>query len=160
MKAKQIDRSAAELNIELRQWFSWRGLPLDAVWAARDGDLTHQNYQLRHLREWILAWERLPDREELIEDGFLFPPVGGAIDFEKDWDLFERWVSGDATPSSSEPEVSGHFEYRRRYRVADRGRSTGPAAPLLQSTRFDTRCPRSRWPSMLDRGAPGSRDQP
>jgi hypothetical protein len=80
----------------LRRWFVRRGLRIDDVARARPVDAELLGDRLAWLRDWVLAWEQVGDREDLEHRGFCFPPVDGADDPERSWARFEAWVGGAA----------------------------------------------------------------
>ncbi len=93
MRSNERQAEALQTNCSLRRWFARRGLELKRVWRPGSRDLDIQNWQLDHLRSWVVVWEQLGDREELELLGFCYPPLGIGVDADHDWRRFEGWLT-------------------------------------------------------------------
>ncbi len=81
-------------NQALRQEFKLRGLNPAEVFSGDTEDVERENRVLRSLLEWVDAYREYPDRKQLAEQGYEFPPVEPDCDPDTDWLRFERWITG------------------------------------------------------------------
>jgi hypothetical protein len=84
------------LEVEnLKREFERRGLDLAQVWRPTTGESDLERRQLRHLLDWVEAYERLGSRKAMQKKGYDFPPIDPDCDPWTDWLRFETWLKGE-----------------------------------------------------------------
>jgi len=83
-------------NLALKQEFKFLGLDLTEVMEFSPFDLDLENRRLENLLNFVHRFQKYGSQAtmELIEGGFIFPPIFPGISPGSDWYRFELWLQG------------------------------------------------------------------
>jgi len=81
-------------NRRIRALIEAHGRRVQDFWPQAQESPTLENARLHDLLAWVRAYAATPDRKQLEQQGFRYPPVDDGFDADSDWLQFERWMAG------------------------------------------------------------------
>lgn len=131
------DIAPYQRNLALKQEFKFLGLDLAEVMEFSPLDLDLENRRLENLLDFVHRYRKHGSREamEVIEGGFLFPPIFPGIDPDSDWYRFELWLEGKPTRMTLAEQLPKTFVLKKPEELSDE--EIGAALEQLEEALYE-----------------------
>lgn len=109
------DIAPYQRNLALKQAFKQLGLDLNEVMEFSPFDLDSENLRLENLLDFVQRYHKYGSQQvmELIEGGYVFPPIFPGLSPENDWYRFELWLQGLPTRTTMIEQLPKSFVLKR-----------------------------------------------